>query len=530
MKKTITKEFFAVLRSISVLSTLLKLAAIPIGIINAKLLSNVVGCATKGNYAGVIQSGSILLGILLLVKVFDAITQISYQKAESNALQKCKILLYKRYLSSPLHILYDATVGEANVMLASDFSTITNKIVGVYPTLISGIATVISYFIFLCLQSPIIAGILLGISCLQVLPPLFEKYFIEKFDVDDKEMEEQESNTVLECYNAFSTIKILGLKEWCLERMRKLHHEYWIVANRLTATYYADVSMSNLITNVLTYGTYAIVGLFIISQNITMDAGVQAIALAGSLYAAVKTSFKMIPNLGLAKVAEKRMGKFWAVETSNKQLLSSNPEIQFTNVSCVLGDRKTLDKVSLTIPSKGITVLKGENGAGKSTIVKLALGMVEASEGDIRVGGILPSQISYENYPHRIFYLPQEDAQYHLTPKELFESVLGNQNLEDVQYILKSFHIGDELYLQKICDLSGGERKKVFLALGLALKPSLLILDEPTNSLDQNSCEVLYEFLKKRENGTVVITHEEKLMSMASKVYEIGEGGIAGEY
>ena len=176
-----------------------------------------------------------------------------------------------------------------------------------------------------------------------------------------------------------------------------------------------------------------------------------------------------------------------------------------------------------------MVVFQGENGSGKSTLIKLALGMVECQKGDIWIGGVHPSQVSYDNFPRNLFYLPQEDAGYDLTPSEMYQMLLDKEELERSFSILRNFGIQKEVCTRPIPNLSGGERKKVFLSLAFAMDPEVLILDEPTNSLDTKSCEVLYHLVKERSKGTVMITHDEGLMATGSKIYEIQKGGVCIE-
>ena len=81
----------------------------------------------------------------------------------------------------------------------------------------------------------------------------------------------------------------------------------------------------------------------------------------------------------------------------------------------------------------------------------------------------------------------------------------------------------------KISELSGGERKKVFLALALTINPILMLLDEPTNSLDEVGKNLLMDELKKREGLTLIITHDPIFDAISDCTYFIDEGKIKRE-
>ena len=528
-KSPIKKDFSKVLHRISFASFLLKLVAVPAGLIQARLMSDVVMSATGGNYYGVLKKGVLIILLIFLVKLFEFVTQTAYQSAKSNAIHKCKLRLYKQYFSSPLSLLYTSSAGQAAVIFNNDFNTLTNTITEVRPGTISAFTMVLAYASFICVQSPLVACILIGVSLVQIVPPLIFKGLYKKYDVEDKEIEEQSSNSVLELYNGFTTIRLLRLKKRMLAELKHLHDKWWGVANRLQATSRAEDAVNKMISNLLTYGTYAIIGILILVGSVETESGIQAIALSSGLYGAVKTVFGSITEFSVANVAETRMTLFWPQHTPQKQTLSPEADIIFSDVSCVLDDKTIFSELNLSLPLNGVTIIRGENGSGKSTLIKLALGMIEGQRGDIQTGGISPNLLSYENFPRKIFFLPQEDALYNLTPSEMYQMILNQDEMVIARSLGTQFGLSEEIYERIIPNLSGGERKKVFLSLALAINPEVLILDEPTNSLDETSCGVLFDLLSKRMKGTIIITHNVKLSAIGSIIYSVQNGGVVLE-
>ena len=515
-KSRVTKDFSNILRRVALISSVLKSAAVPVGLIQAKLMSDVVLSATAGNFSEVLRKSVVIILLVASLKLFEFLTQNAYQKAKSNAVHKCKLLLYKNYFSSPLSLLYRSSAGQAEVIFKSDFDTVTNCITEVAPQTVSAFVTVISYVIFLCVQSPLVGGILFAISFVQIVPPLVFNRLYGKYDVADKEIEARAADCILEFYNGFSAVKLFQLKKQMLLRIKSLHNKWWGVANRLQAVYRAEDAVNGMISNLLTYGTYAAVGVLILCGAVASDIGIQAIALSAGLYSSLKTCFAATTDFKLAKTAEKRISEFWNPPACDKMLISPDADIVFSDVSCALGDTRVFDGLNLTLPTKGTVVLRGENGSGKSTLLKLALGMAEAQSGEILTGGVAPSRLSYENFPNRIFFLPQEDMLCNLTVTELFRMMLDGNGEDVARAVGSRFGLDGGVYERNIPELSGGERKKVFLSLAFALSPDVLIMDEPTNSLDTESCRTLYSLLQKREKPTVIITHDKDLAALGT--------------
>lgn len=528
-KCPVTKDFSCILRRVSFVSFLLKLVAVPVGLVQARLLSGVVLSATAGDFYGVLKKGAVIILLLLAVRIFEFVTQTAYQKAKANAIHKCKLHLYRQYLLSPMSQLYDSSAGQAAVIFKNDFNTLTSLITEVRPGAISALTTIIAYMTFLCMQSPLVGCILLSVSLVQILPPLIFKGLYKKYDVKDKEIEKQSSDSVLELYNGFATIKSFRLKERMLAKLKRLHDKWWGIANRLQATFRTEEAANKMIGNLLTYGTYAIMGLLVLLGSVETGTGIQAISLSSGLYAAVKTIFATITKFSKAKVAETRITPFRSSQDSEKQMISPEAGIAFSDVSCVLEGKTIFSRLHLTLPMNGVTIILGENGSGKSTLIKLALGMIGAQSGEIRTGGVRPSCLSYNNFPRKIFFLPQEDALYHLTPSELYQMILNDEETEIARSLCTRFGLSEEIWQRTIPDLSGGERKKVFLSLAFAIDPEVMILDEPTNSLDEISCRTLYDLLRKRIHGTMIITHNAALSSMGSVICYVQKGGVVVE-
>ncbi len=148
--------------------------------------------------------------------------------------------------------------------------------------------------------------------------------------------------------------------------------------------------------------------------------------------------------------------------------------------------RKTrlLSELNLQLEAGRIHGLLGKNGEGKSTLLKLVSGMVFPTQGEISVMGMKPSTRTPEML-QEIFFLPEELPQVNLSI-ENYENVYApfypNYNAEQFNQYLNEFEINQKKSM--INKLSQGQKKKVFIAFGLATNTKLLLMDEPTNGLD----------------------------------------------
>ena len=185
-----------------------------------------------------------------------------------------------------------------------------------------------------------------------------------------------------------------------------------------------------------------------------------------------------------------------------------------------------LKDVSFVLEQGEFLGIIGPNGGGKTTLLKLLLGILKPHRGKIRVLGQEPNDAS-----HRVGYLPQHAEFAHNFPISVMDVALmgrlarsrigGRYTREDrkkAQAVLEQ--VGMWEYRHRIIgSLSGGQRQRVFIARALATEPEILFLDEPTASVDTEFQTDLYDFLKELNSKVtiVVITHDIGVVSSHMK-------------
>ncbi len=176
-----------------------------------------------------------------------------------------------------------------------------------------------------------------------------------------------------------------------------------------------------------------------------------------------------------------------------------------------------LDNVSLCVPHGGFVGLIGPNGGGKSTLLRLMLGLLAPQQGRIRIFGQTPTQAS-----RRIGYVPQFARFARSFPISVEDVVLmgllgkghmwgpwRRRDRQKVDGVLETLEI-THLRYRHIDSLSGGQLQRVLIARALASQPDVLLLDEPTASVDSNGERSLFELFAsfKRDMTLVLISHD----------------------
>jgi molybdate transport system ATP-binding protein len=180
-------------------------------------------------------------------------------------------------------------------------------------------------------------------------------------------------------------------------------------------------------------------------------------------------------------------------------------------------------------------ILWGESGAGKTTILNCIAGLSEPDRGEILVEGkTVFSSTRKINLPSRersVGFVFQNYALFpHLTAEENVALAMPRSTRRRAVEYLERFHIA-RMRRAKPPFLSGGERQRLALARALAIKPRLLLLDEPFSALDRRTREETHrEFLALREQlsmSVILVTHDRKEAELlGNRIYELRDGKV----
>ena len=199
-----------------------------------------------------------------------------------------------------------------------------------------------------------------------------------------------------------------------------------------------------------------------------------------------------------------------------KSFKTINSIIEFKNISLAYGNRLILDNINFKINEGQIFGMLGPNGVGKSTIFNLITGLINPKSGTVNIAGEDATQypIYLRTKKFKVGYVPQHggyfnDLTLHDNLKAISEIVIDNKNYrtEKINYLISKFEL-ENLKDVKGKFLSGGQKKKLVIALSLLSNPKVLLLDECFAALDVLTIKMLQEIivnLQKETNITICI-------------------------
>ena len=235
------------------------------------------------------------------------------------------------------------------------------------------------------------------------------------------------------------------------------------------------------------------------------------------------------------------VGRFQLSFDSAARNLSTESAIRANNVSKVYSNGFTaLKQTSFDIPSGGLVAIMGPSGCGKSTLLKVLNGDSPASTGNVMVHGLDLIE-NYDYLKTQIGYVPQDDIVHreltveqsiYYAAKIRLDGISDEETDQKIDRLLRALNI-TEIRNNLVSAISGGQRKRVSIAVELLSDPAILFLDEPTSPLDPQTIEEFMGILRSLSAGgttVVIVTHKPDDLNHMDSVIFMAEGGYMVYY
>ncbi|MSP21492.1 MAG: ABC transporter ATP-binding protein [Dehalococcoidia bacterium] len=202
-------------------------------------------------------------------------------------------------------------------------------------------------------------------------------------------------------------------------------------------------------------------------------------------------------------------------------IATAAPTLAFRGVGVDLGGTRVVSDVDFEVPAGELFGLVGPNGAGKSTLLRAATGVVRLASGDVTIEGAALASRARRDLARRVAVVQQlPEAPHAMTVEELVLlgrtphlGLLARESPRDLEIATASMsRAGCEAFASRpLGTLSGGQRRRAFIARALAQEPALLLLDEPTSNLDpqaQGEIFLLLRALAAEGVAVLVVVHD----------------------
>ena len=454
-------------------------------------------------------AGSLLLLVVSLGPLF--LLRRAYERAVGRDGQRFRETLYAGILSRKLEV---ASRGELEVKLRRDTQAILKFVQRSCPQAVGGTVIWVGSALLLCHTDGRVGLLFFALILVQLLPILVYETWTKRIHNETCQAEEADSAWLLEGYHGAHVLKCYRAQGWYLARFRKLEQAVMRWGYRAEGAVTVEDVVFKGIDSLLNYGSYVILGLFVLYGGLSAAKLPLLVLLAGTLFSSVNAVFTWWLERAEYQAACQRLN--WMQREDGSETPEEPVLLSCAEVEKAFGDKRILSGISLDILRGEHVLLQGKNGSGKSTLLRILLGLERADAGIV----LRCSDLAYAL---------QEEAQTTLTVGELTEQLEKTPGMDS-----KALHrhlVGFQLMGcmdQPLAQLSGGQQKRFFLAAVLAKASQLLVLDEPTNHLDRESVAYLTQVLQDYPGAMLVCTHTAWTALRWDKILHM-RGGVIGE-
>jgi len=291
-------------------------------------------------------------------------------------------------------------------------------------------------------------------------------------------------------------------------------------------------------------------GVFLIQEGtITMGAMIAAVILSGRTLAPLTQLASALSRANGARQAYRSLNTLMSEDDGqegNGQRLSRpnlTGEIEFKNVSYTFSGTRSpiIRDLSIKIPAGQKVAVVGRMGSGKSTFARLAAGLIQPTEGSVLIDGVDQRQIDKSDLRRNVGVMLQETWLFSGTLRENIQMgyyeyddshILNIAKISGVDDFVASHSSGYDLQLKEKGEgLSGGQRQSINLARAILHEPNVLILDEPTSSMDTMTENSVLERLKfwLKNRTLIVVTHRNSLLKLTDRVLVFDHGNVTSD-
>jgi len=357
----------------------------------------------------------------------------------------------------------------------------------------------------------------------------------------------QKHAVLIEALSGLETVKSVAAGPMMRERWRKSVLRQARIATAGRFINQLAVNFAGFAQQAAQVGVVVVGVMLVGAQELTMGALIASVILTGRAMAPLAQVAGLLGRVSGALASYRALDELMTarseIEPGRRYLRRDalDGKIEFREVAFSYPGQqaRALDKVSFTIsPGERVAVL-GRNGSGKSTIIRLALGVYEPAEGQVLVDDTDVRQLHPSDLRAGIGAVLQDVCLFSGTIRE--NIALGLDTLGDAE-ILEAARISgvhdfvgatgagyDQRLGERGEGLSGGQRQAIALARALAPKPSTLLLDEPTSSLDAQAEAQMIARLSQAAQGRtlVLVTHRLSMLQLVDRVIVVDQGRIA---
>lgn len=513
--------------------------------------SGVMGVETENHFLFLL--GMLVFLLLVTSLAFKALTTYAQTRFAMMREYSISKRLVEGYLNQPYSWFLHRHSADLGKNILSEVNIVIYN--GLLPlmTLISQSAVTIALLLLLLFIDPLLAlivGLVLGLAYGLIIYVM--SAWLKNLGAARVVANRERYEVVSEAFGAVKEIKASALEETFSDRFAKPAEIY----AKGQATAIAISQIPRFFIEAVAFGGMLLIILYLMAQGGDFASALPVIALytfAGyRLMPALQQIYGAISQLKYAKPAldslHRDFQQLSVTESSSapcdRLMLKNGIELKGVSYVYPNSQKPTLNALNLQIPARSRVGLVGLTGSGKTTIIDLILGLLEASKGALLVDGETIMAGNRRSWQRTIGYVPQ---QIYLSDSTIAANIAFGVDKDDIDEssIIRAAKIAnlhefvcenlnqkyETLVGERGVRLSGGQRQRIGIARALYHRPQLLVLDEATSALDNVTEQIVMEALNNLDEDVTVIlvAHRLSTVKTCDKIFLLKEGQLKAE-
>lgn len=525
---------------LGVLATVMGLAG---SVMSKYLIDIVTGYDTKA--IGWVVSLMIAMGIGNIV--LNAITSRATVLISTKVYNEIQAEIYDRVMEADWESLYEYRSGDLINRLTGDVKTVSDSVISWFPSLITKGAQFLGALVIILYYDPTMAVIALLSAPVSVL---MSRVILSKMRKYSQELRKASSEVITyqeDSFQNIQTIKCFGIVDFFEKGMRNVQQKYkdlMMDYNKMSITATSLLSFTGMLVSYgcLGWGVYRLWKGAIIFGTLTLF-----IQLANSLSSSFSSLISLVPQAVSATTSAGRIMSVSeikpepVIEEETAQKIKENSskglEIRIENIDFTyMGGEKVLSNVNLLAKSGNIVAIVGPSGEGKTTIMRIILGLINPQSGKSVMRDNLGNECTLSAATREMFsYVPQGNTIFADTIAKNMRMVKNDATDEEIIAALKTACAYD--FVKKLPEgintiigengqgLSEGQAQRISIARAVLRNAPVILLDEATSALDVDTEEKVLKNIIKKDSKKICIvtTHRPSVLDICERVYRINK-------
>ncbi len=539
--KPFLRRLAPVFREVFAMSFFVNVLALAVPVFTLQVYDRVVG------QGGLVTLVGLAIGMAVIVLFDFILRQARSRIMQTVALRVDAIVgrqLFNKFTALPLNVL-ESRSGNYWQGLFRDVDVVRNTLSGATAILICDLPFAILFFGVIWVIAQPIAWVLMIVTPIFLLVTYRAGAATGKASSQERNTSQDRDGMIGEMIHGRATIKALALEV----SMRPLWEERHAtnISSAITRGGRTDL-FSNLgqsLTMSTTVLMTSVGAVAIVNQEITMGSLIATNMLAGRLIGPLNQLVNQWRSISSFRQSVERLGEIFNMQ-SERQESEVKLEKPKGRIQCVAvtfayaeGVPPVCDNVTVSFNANGIHALVGRNGSGKTTLLKILQGLYVPSSGRVLLDGADISQFSRAELAQWMGYVPQESTLFAGTVRDNIIHRYPHATDDQIVRAAKAAGVHDFIidmpdgYGTEIGEagqrLSGGQRQRIAIARALIGDPAVLLLDEPSSSLDRHAEHELRDTLKElsKKHTVIIVTHSPILLAACDNLIALDKGKVA---